>query len=57
MSPVRPHGGRHDDREGGSDAELHADLFGHAEKTENLEEHRNDDGAAADPEQARRANP
>ncbi len=52
MRPVRPHGGRHDDREGGSDAQLHADLFGHAEEAEDLEQHRNDHRAAADPEQS-----
>ena len=44
--------GRHDDRERGADAQLHAHLVRHAENAEHLVEHRHDDGAAADAEQA-----
>ena len=36
----------------GADAELHAHLLGHAERAEDLVEHRHDERAAADAEQA-----
>ena len=42
---------RHDDRERGADAQLHAHLLRHAEQPEDLEEDRNDDRAAANPEE------
>ena len=44
--------GRHDDRDRGADAELHAHVLGHAERAEHLVQHRHDDAAAADAEQA-----
>ena len=43
--------GRHDDRERGADAKLHAHIVGHAEHAEDFVQHRHDDGAAADAEQ------
>src|ERR1700736_1435871 len=51
VRPIRADGGRHDDRERGADAQLHAHLFGHAEDAEHLVERRHDQGAAADAEQ------
>ena len=47
MCLIGPHRGRHDDGHRGSDAELHARVLGHAEKAEDLEQHWDDDGAAA----------
>ena len=44
--------GRHDDRKRGADAKLHAHRVGHVEDAEHLVEHRHDDRAAADAEQA-----
>jgi hypothetical protein len=44
--------GRHDDRDRGSDAKLHAHIVGHAEDAEYLVEDRHDDAAAADTEHA-----
>ena len=52
MSEIGPDRGRHDDRDRGADAKLHAHRVGHAEHAEHLVEHRHDDGAAADAEQA-----
>jgi hypothetical protein len=45
-------GGRHDDRERGADAELHAQLLRDLEMAKHLIERRYDDGAAADAEEA-----
>ena len=44
--------GRHDDGNRGADAKLHAHVFRHAEHAKHLVEHRHDDRAAADAEQA-----
>ena len=52
MSLVSPDRRRHDDRKRGADAELHTDFFGNPEKAEHLEQHRNDNSAAANPEQS-----
>jgi len=43
--------GRHDDRERGANAKLHAHRVGHVEDAEHLIEHRHDDRSAADAEQ------
>ena len=52
MGEIGAERGRHDDRERGADAELHADVLGNPERAKHLVEHRNDDAAAADAEQA-----
>jgi hypothetical protein len=44
--------GRHDDGERGADAHLHAHIFRHIERAEHFVQHGNNDGAAADAEQA-----
>ena len=53
MSEKGTHIGRHDDRNRGAHAKLHANLLRHPERAKDLVEHWNDDPAAADPEQAR----
>ncbi len=49
---IRAHRGRNNDGERGADAQLHAHVFRHIERAEHLVQHRHDDGAAADAEQA-----
>jgi len=49
---IRAHGGRDDDGERSADAHLHAYVFRHVERAKDFVEHRHDDGAAADAEQA-----
>jgi hypothetical protein len=44
--------GRNDDRKGGADTKRHPHLQWHAGEAETFVEHRDQNGAAADPEQA-----